>query len=71
MAPDSVAGEGGQLIAKLPADGRALWAAALYVRLRRGELRALRSHDINLATALLDAYLDRAESADDARAAVP
>lgn len=38
------------LIAALPERDRALWATALYAGLRRGELRALRWQDLDLAT---------------------
>jgi integrase len=44
-APD----EAGRLIDALPARDRALWATALYGGLRRGELRALRWADVDLA----------------------
>jgi integrase len=41
--------EAAALIDALPAASRALWATALYGGLRRGELRALRCGDVNLA----------------------
>lgn len=41
--------EAERLIAALPENERALWATALYGGLRRGELRALRWSDIDLA----------------------
>jgi integrase len=41
--------EAARLLAALPDDDRALWATALYAGLRRGELRALRWSDIDLA----------------------
>lgn len=37
------------LLAALPEEDRALWATAMYAGLRRGELRALRWRDIDLA----------------------
>lgn len=45
--------EAAALIAALPDDERALWAAAMYGGLRRGELRALRWADVNLAAGLI------------------
>jgi integrase len=42
--------EAADLLAALPHDDRALWAAAFYAGLRRGELRAIRWEDIDLAT---------------------
>ena len=41
------------LIAALPAGDRALWAAALYAGLRRGELQALRWQDVDLEAGLI------------------
>jgi integrase len=41
------------LIAAVPEVDRALWATAFYAGLRRGELMALRSEDINLETGLI------------------
>ena len=40
--------EAAELIAALPDDERALWTAAFYAGLRRGELRALRWADVDL-----------------------
>jgi integrase len=40
--------EAAALLAALPEDDRALWAAAFYAGLRRGELRALRVSDFNV-----------------------
>jgi integrase len=45
----ATAAEGASLIAALPKEDRALWATAFYAGLRRGELRALRWEDVNLA----------------------
>jgi integrase len=42
------------LIARLDtAKDRALWATAIYAGLRRGELRALRREDVDLATGVI------------------
>jgi integrase len=41
------------LLDALPADDRALWATALYAGLRRGELRALRWSDVDLAQGVI------------------
>lgn len=41
------------LIAALPEEERALWSCALYAGLRRGELRALRWSDVDLATGVI------------------
>jgi integrase len=45
--------EAAKLLASLPADERALWATALYAGLRRGELRALRWSDMDLAQGVI------------------
>jgi integrase len=45
--------EAAALIAALPTEDRALWATAMYAGLRRGELRALRWRDVNLAAGLI------------------
>ncbi|MDP9345427.1 MAG: tyrosine-type recombinase/integrase [Actinomycetota bacterium] len=42
-------GEASALLAALPETDRALWATAFYAGLRRGELRALRFSDVDLA----------------------
>lgn len=42
--------EAGELLAALPEEDRALWATAFYAGLRRGELRGLRSDDVDLAS---------------------
>jgi integrase len=41
--------EAGELLAALPADLRALYAGAFYAGLRRGELRAIRWEDVDVA----------------------
>ncbi len=41
------------LLAAVPKRDRALWAAAMYAGLRRGELMALRSEDVDLATGVI------------------
>ncbi len=41
------------LIAALPADDRPIWATAMYGGLRRGELQALRTEDIDLANGVI------------------
>jgi integrase len=45
--------EAAELIELLPEEDRALWATAFYAGLRRGELQALRSKDIDLARNLI------------------
>lgn len=45
--------EAAKLLEALPVDNRALWAAALYAGLRRGELRALRWEDVDLASGVI------------------
>jgi integrase len=45
--------EAASLLTALPDEDRALWAAAMYAGLRRGELMALRWEDIDLAAGLL------------------
>ena len=46
--------EAAALIAALPEGERALWATAMYGGLRRGELRALRWSDVDLADGLIE-----------------
>lgn len=41
------------LIAAVPEQDRAIWATAMYAGLRRGELRALRAEDIDLAAGVI------------------
>lgn len=45
--------EAAELLAALPESERPLWAAAFYAGLRRGELRALRWDDVDLAAGLI------------------
>jgi integrase len=45
--------EGAQLIACVPTEDRAVWATAMYAGLRRGELRALRWSDVDLASGVI------------------
>jgi integrase len=45
--------EGERLISALPKEDRALWATALYAGLRRGELRALRWRNVDLASGVI------------------
>ena len=45
--------EAARLLEALPAEDRAVWATAMYAGLRRGELRALRVSDVDLATGLI------------------
>jgi integrase len=45
--------EAADLLAALPIDDRALWATAFYAGLRRGELRALRVEDVDLAAGII------------------
>lgn len=45
--------EAAALLEALPARQRAIWATALYAGLRRGELRALRVSDLDLATGVI------------------
>jgi integrase len=45
--------EAASLLAALPEDDRALWATAFYGGLRRGELRALRWSDVDLAAGII------------------
>lgn len=47
------ADEATRLLNALPVSERAMWATALYAGLRRGELRALRWNDVNLATGVI------------------
>jgi integrase len=47
----ATASEAGRLVAALPAADRPIWATAFYAGLRRGELQALRSLDIDMARA--------------------
>jgi integrase len=45
--------EAAALLAALPEEDRALWATAMYAGLRRGELRALRYSDVDLAARVI------------------
>ncbi len=45
--------EAAALIAALPARDRAVWATAMYAGLRRGELMALRSAEVDLAAGII------------------
>lgn len=45
--------EAAQLLAALPKEDQALWATAFYGGLRRGELRALRWEDVDLASGVI------------------
>jgi integrase len=45
--------EAASLLAALPEEDRALWATAFYAGLRRGELRALRWSDVDLAAGVI------------------
>lgn len=56
--------EAAELIAALPEAEQALWATALYTGLRRGELRALRRSDVDLAagTIRVERTLDDGET---------
>jgi integrase len=45
--------EAADLLAALPNEDRALWATAFYAGLRRGELRALRWDDVDLAKGII------------------
>ncbi|MCP9486375.1 MAG: site-specific integrase [Gaiellaceae bacterium MAG52_C11] len=47
------AGRSRRLIAALRPNDRALWGCAFYAGLRRGELRALLRHDVDLASGLI------------------
>jgi integrase len=46
-------GEAADLLAALPIEDRAVWATAFYAGLRRGELRALRWEDVDLASGVI------------------
>jgi len=46
----ATAAEAERLLAALPASDRPIWATAFYAGLRRGELQALRSSDVDLAS---------------------
>jgi len=48
--------EAANLITALPAKDRPLWATAMYAGLRRGELRALRWEDVDLAAGVLQVH---------------
>ncbi|MGH2953645.1 MAG: tyrosine-type recombinase/integrase, partial [Solirubrobacterales bacterium] len=56
-------GEAAALIDALPVEDRATWATAMYAGLRRGELQALRDHDVDLAAGVIRVELgwDRKE----------
>jgi integrase len=45
--------EAAVLIATVPERDRPLWATAMYAGLRRGELRALRWQDVDLASGVI------------------
>ncbi len=45
--------EGERLIAALPPEDRPLWATAMYAGLRRGELRALRAHRVDVPNGVI------------------
>jgi integrase len=45
--------EGARLLAALPQGDRPLWATAMYAGLRRGELRALRAHRLDLPNRII------------------